>query len=136
MLIGFHPEHENGLIASCWSTLQHCEMEKSETLKIRSFERIKTGFAHLSAENTRHGFQRNSETLQAMKYIEIQPRDGGHFIIVDGKEVSRHDDVKIAEQVRNQLLAEEIQRASRLSPTMIRVRAIMAEQRGGESFER
>jgi hypothetical protein len=34
-----------------------------------------------------------------MRYAEIVPKNGSHYVIVDGKEWSRHDDVKIAEQV-------------------------------------
>ena len=41
-----------------------------------------------------------------MKYAEIVPKNGSHYVIVDGKEWSRHDDVKIAEQVRNQIVTE------------------------------
>ena len=46
-----------------------------------------------------------------MRYVEIEPRNGSHYIVIDGQEWSRHNDVKIAEKVRDQLLAEEIQRA-------------------------
>jgi hypothetical protein len=48
-----------------------------------------------------------------MRYAEIVPKNGSHQIVVDGKEWSRHDDVKIAEQVRSQIVAdfaEELER--------------------------
>jgi hypothetical protein len=41
-----------------------------------------------------------------MRYAEIVPKNGSHYVIVDGKEWSRHDDVKIAEQVRDQIVTE------------------------------
>jgi hypothetical protein len=50
-----------------------------------------------------------------MRYVEIEPRNGSHYIVIDGQEWSRHNDVKIAEKVRDQLLAEEIQRAQCVS---------------------
>jgi hypothetical protein len=43
------------------------------------------------------------------------PRNGSHYVIVDGKEWSRHDDVKIAEQVRDQILVSQLQRAKKTS---------------------
>jgi len=45
-----------------------------------------------------------------MKCCENVPRNGSHYIIVDGKEWSRHNDVKTAKRVRDQIIAEEIQR--------------------------
>ena len=42
-----------------------------------------------------------------MRSIEIIPRDGSHYILVDGKEWSRHNDLKIAEQVRAELMRDE-----------------------------
>jgi hypothetical protein len=45
-----------------------------------------------------------------MRSIEIQPRNGSHYVIVDGKEWSRHNDVKIAEQVRRELIREQVER--------------------------
>jgi len=47
-----------------------------------------------------------------MRYAEIVPKNGSHYVIVDGKEWSRHNDVKTAEQVRDQIIALEIERAS------------------------
>jgi hypothetical protein len=41
-----------------------------------------------------------------MRSIEIQPRNGSHYILVDGKQWSRHNELKIAEQVRNQLIRD------------------------------
>jgi len=43
-----------------------------------------------------------------MRYAEIVPKNGSHYVIVDGKEWSRHDDVKIAEQVRHQIVADAV----------------------------
>ena len=50
-----------------------------------------------------------------MRYCEIVPRNGSHYLIVrglDGQpfEWSRHNSVKIAEQVRHQLVMAEVQR--------------------------
>jgi hypothetical protein len=57
-----------------------------------------------------------------MRYVEIVPRNGSHYVIVDGKEWSRHDDVKIAEQVRDQILVSQLQRAKKTSIAAGRVR--------------
>jgi len=45
-----------------------------------------------------------------MRYAEIVPRNRSHYIIVDGVEWSRHNDVKIAEAVRQELIREEVER--------------------------
>lgn len=43
------------------------------------------------------------------------PKGGSHYVIVDGKEWSRHNDVKIAEQVRDEIPVSELQRAKKVS---------------------
>lgn len=46
-------------------------------------------------------------------YAEIVPKNGSHYVVVDGQQWSRHDDVKIAELVRHELageFAEKLQR--------------------------
>lgn len=48
-----------------------------------------------------------SKERHKMRSIEIIPRDGSHYILVDGKEWSRHNDLKIAEQVRAELMRDE-----------------------------
>lgn len=48
-----------------------------------------------------------------MRYAEIVPKNGSHYVIVDGKEWSRHNDVKTAEKVREQLLVQGIQEVTR-----------------------
>jgi len=39
-----------------------------------------------------------------MRYAEVIPINGNSCVIVDGMEWSRHDEVKIAEQVRHRLV--------------------------------
>ena len=34
------------------------------------------------------------------RHAEMVPGDGCHYVLVDGKEWSRHDDLRIAEEVR------------------------------------
>ena len=50
-----------------------------------------------------------------MRYIEIVPKNGSHYLVVpglDGKpvELCRHNSVAIAEQVRAFWMAEEVKR--------------------------
>jgi len=45
-----------------------------------------------------------------MKYAEIVPKNGRHYVVIDGQEYSRHDSVEIAEEVRNELMNAELQR--------------------------
>ena len=33
-----------------------------------------------------------------MKYAEIVPKNGSHYVVIDGQEYSRHDSVEIAEE--------------------------------------
>ena len=54
-----------------------------------------------------------SKERHKMRSIEIIPRDGSHYILVDGKEWSRHNDLKIAEQVRAELNARRKRDQSR-----------------------
>ena len=42
-----------------------------------------------------------------MKSLEIVPRNGSHYLILDGLEISRHDDVRIAEAVRAEMLRQQ-----------------------------
>ena len=46
-----------------------------------------------------------------MRYLEIIPKNGSHYLVRDGQEISRHDDVKIAEAVRWELLKEFVSEA-------------------------
>jgi hypothetical protein len=39
-----------------------------------------------------------------MRYCEIVPRNGYHYVTVDGVEWSRHDDVEVAEKVRSGII--------------------------------
>jgi hypothetical protein len=60
---------------------------------------------------------------------------------VDGKEWSRHNDVKIAEQVRDEILVSELQRAKKSSVEAGRNRhygpqAFVQAQEKGLAFER
>ena len=76
-----------------------------------------------------------------MRYVEIVPRNGSHYVIVDGKEWSRHDDVKIAEQVRDQILVSQLQRTKKTSVAAGRDRhygpqAFVQTLEKGLSFER
>ena len=76
-----------------------------------------------------------------MRYVEIVPKRGSHYIIVDGKEWSRHNDVKIAEQVRDQILVSELQCAKKTSVAAGRDRhgefqAFVQAQEKGLAFER
>jgi hypothetical protein len=45
-----------------------------------------------------------------MRYIEIEPRNGSHYLIVDGQEVSRHNEVITAELVPQQWMFDEVAR--------------------------
>jgi phage/plasmid primase-like uncharacterized protein len=47
---------------------------------------------------------------EEMSYAEIEARNGSFYIVVDGKDWSRHNDLKIAEQVRAELIREEAER--------------------------
>lgn len=44
-----------------------------------------------------------------MKTIEIVPKGGSSYIVIDGQEVSRHDSVKAAEQLRQELIRRHCQ---------------------------
>jgi hypothetical protein len=50
-----------------------------------------------------------------MRYVEIISKNGTHYIIVDGKDWSRHEDLKKAEQVRDQILVSLVQRSKEAS---------------------
>jgi hypothetical protein len=39
-----------------------------------------------------------------MKTIEIVPKGGSSYIVIDGQEVSRHNSVEVAEKVRQELI--------------------------------
>jgi len=45
-----------------------------------------------------------------IKYIEIQPKYGSHYVVVDGKEVSRHNSAEMAFAARQFWIAEEVAR--------------------------
>jgi hypothetical protein len=44
-----------------------------------------------------------------MRYAEIVPRNQSHYVIVDGAEWLRHDDLAIAFAVRQELVREEVE---------------------------
>jgi hypothetical protein len=46
-----------------------------------------------------------------MRYIEIVPRNGSHYIVADGKEINRHNSIEIAEAVRLELIRQELDSA-------------------------
>jgi uncharacterized protein (UPF0371 family) len=39
-----------------------------------------------------------------MRSVEILPKNGSHYLVVDGVEVSRHNEVAVAEKVRQELI--------------------------------
>jgi hypothetical protein len=41
------------------------------------------------------------EPVKMGRHAEIVPKDGSHYVLVDGQEWSRHDDLAVAEGVRN-----------------------------------
>jgi hypothetical protein len=42
----------------------------------------------------------------AMRYLEIIPRNGSHYFVMDGREISRHNNIRITEAVREEILRE------------------------------
>jgi hypothetical protein len=48
----------------------------------------------------------NALTLKPGRYAEIIPRDGSHYVVVDGIDWSRHDDVAKAEAVRQAIVIQ------------------------------
>jgi hypothetical protein len=46
------------------------------------------------------------ETVKIGRYAEIVPKDGSHYVVVDGQEWSRHDDLAAAEALRNSIVEE------------------------------
>jgi hypothetical protein len=45
------------------------------------------------------------EPVKMGRHAEIVPKDGTHYVLVDGQEWSRHDDLAVAEGVRNMIVA-------------------------------
>ena len=45
--------------------------------------------------------------MKGLRYLEIVPRNGSHYLVMDGREISRHDDVQIAEAVREEILRQQ-----------------------------
>ena len=45
-----------------------------------------------------------------MRYAEIVLKNGSYYVVVDGREYSRHDSVEMAEGVRNELIKAELER--------------------------
>jgi hypothetical protein len=48
-----------------------------------------------------------------MRSAQIVPEEGSYWVVVNGKEWSCHDNLKKAEQIRDQILVSEIQRAKK-----------------------
>jgi hypothetical protein len=48
-----------------------------------------------------------------MRYIEIVPRNGSHYIVIDGVEISRHNSSETAEAVRLEFIRQELSRVER-----------------------
>jgi hypothetical protein len=45
------------------------------------------------------------DPVKTGRHAEIVPKDGSHYVLVDGQEWSRHDDLAKAEAVRNMIVA-------------------------------
>ena len=50
------------------------------------------------------GTQNNELPLKPGRHAEIVPKDGSHYVLVDGHEWSRHDDLAKAEAVRQAIV--------------------------------
>jgi hypothetical protein len=71
----------------------------------------------------------------------MRPKGVSHYVIVDGKEWSRHNGVKIADQVRDEIPVSELQRVKKASVAAGRDRhygpqAFVQAQEKGLAFER
>ena len=65
-----------------------------------------------------------------MRYAEIvpDPPNKSHYVIVDGKQWSRHNDVKIAEQVRHEIVGKFAEQLERKTDDLL---AALSEQGRG-----
>jgi hypothetical protein len=49
------------------------------------------------------------------RHAEIVPMDGSHYVLVDGSQWSRHDDLAFAERIRNSIVEEWVAEYDRLA---------------------